>query len=128
MVKSLGATMSAFRRGVLERDGTTCQCCGIDVTNKLASIQHRIPRGAGGSIRVDRVSNGALVCGSATTPGSCHNWMEHEARTEAGRQGWLLPKNNPDINPEQEPILLFNGWHLLLDDGSRIPYTGEGAA
>lgn len=125
MVKSPGVTMSAFRRGVLERDGTTCQRCGVDVTGKFASIQHRIPRGRGGSKRTERVSNGVLVCGSATTPGGCHNWMENEQPKVAEKQGWCLPMNNPDINPEEEPILTIHGLVLLLDDGSRIPYLGE---
>lgn len=121
MPKSSRREMDAFREVVLARDGTTCQCCGVDVMHKLASIQHRIPRGAGGSALVNRPSNGVLVCGSATTPGSCHNWMEHEERAIAEAQGWLLPKCNADIDPEQEPILLFDGWHLLSDDGSRTP-------
>jgi len=121
MPKSSRSEMDAFREVVLARDGTTCQCCGIDVTNKLASVQHRIPRGAGGSALVNRPSNGVLVCGSATTPGSCHQWMEAKDRLTAKAQGWLLPKNNPDIDPTQERILLFDGWHLLDDAGNRTP-------
>jgi hypothetical protein len=117
--------MDAFRKVVLDRDGTTCQCCGIDVTLKLASIQHRIPRGAGGSALVNRPSNGVLMCGSATTPSSCHNRVEHEDRLWGERTGWLLPKINRGIDTTQEPILLFNGWHLLDDFGGRIPYLGE---
>jgi hypothetical protein len=117
--------MDAFREVVLARDGTTCQCCGIDVMYKLASIQHRIPRGAGGSALVNRASNGVLVCGSATTPGSCHNWMEHEDRIAAEQQGWLLPKCNPDIDPSRERLLTYRGWVLLDDSGGRLPYVGE---
>jgi hypothetical protein len=114
--------MDAFREVVLARDGTTCQCCGTDVLYKLASIQHRIPRGAGGSARVNRPSNGVLVCGSATTPGSCHNWMEHEDRTAAEDLGWLLPKLNADIDPATEPIYTQPyGWVLLDDEGNRTP-------
>jgi len=119
--KSTRSEMDAFREVVLARDGTTCQCCGIDLTNKLASVQHRIPRGAGGSALVNRPSNGVLVCGSATTPGSCHQWMEADDRLTAKAQGWLLPKNNPDIDPTQEPLLTYRGWELLADDGSRTP-------
>jgi hypothetical protein len=116
--------MDAFRGVVLARDGTTCQCCGCDVTNKLASIQHRVPRGAGGSARVNRPSNGVLVCGSATTPGSCHNRMEHVDRLWAERTGWLLPKCNPDIDTTQEPLFTFAGWRLLDDLGGSLPYAG----
>lgn len=102
---------------VLKRDQNTCQRCGVNVLYKLASIQHRIPRGAGGSAKVWQASNLALVCGSATTPGSCHNWMEHEERKQAEDEGWLLPKNNPFIDTTLEPLLTYRGWVLLDDVG-----------
>lgn len=121
--------MDAFREVVLARDDNTCQLCGTNVLYKLASVQHRIPRGAGGSARVNRPSNGILVCGSATTPGSCHNWMEHEDRQRAEALGYILPKLNPDIDPTQEPILTHEwGWVLLGDDGSRTPCAPKEAA
>lgn len=117
--------MDAFRGVVLARDGTTCQCCGADVTLKLASIQHRIPRGMGGSRLVNIPSNGVLVCGSATTPGSCHNWMEHEARASAEQIGFLIPKLS-GIHPSTVPLLTDpHGWVLLDDQGGRTPYIGE---
>ena len=129
MVKSSRRDFDAFRQGVLDRDGTTCQLCGADVTLKLASVQHRIPRGAGGSARVNRVSNGILVCGSATTPHSCHNWMEHEDRQGAEDLGYILPKLNSDIDPTQEPILTHEwGWVLLSDEGGRTPCAPKEAA
>jgi hypothetical protein len=117
--------MDAFREVVLARDGTTCQCCGADVTHKLASIQHRIPRGMGGSRLVNIPSNGVLVCGSATTPNSCHNWMEHEARSTAEQMGFIIPKLS-GIHPSTVPLLTDpHGWVLLDDEGNRVPYVGE---
>jgi hypothetical protein len=121
MPKSTASEMRAFRQVVLARDGTTCQCCGADCTLKLASIQHRIPRGMGGSALVNIPSNGVLVCGSATTPGSCHNWMEHENRAVAEAMGWLLPKLS-GVSPSSVPLYTQpHGWVLLADDGTRTP-------
>lgn len=118
------------RTVVLERDNNTCQRCGANVLYKLASVQHRIARGRGGtaSLRVWSPSNMVLMCGSATTPGSCHNFVENEEREQGKDEGWVLPMNNPSIDPANEPILLYDGWHLLSDDGSRTPYLGEATA
>lgn len=121
MPKSSRAEMDAFREVVLARDGTTCQCCGRDVMYKLASIQHRTPRGMGGSALVNIPSNGVLVCGSATTPNSCHNWMEHEDRTAAEGMGYLI-RRLADLLPSSVPLYTQpHGWVLLSDDGSRTP-------
>jgi hypothetical protein len=125
MPKSSRSEMDAFREAVLARDGTTCQCCGIDVTHKLASIQHRIPRGMGGSRLVNIPSNGVLVCGSATTPGSCHNAIEHEDRAWFTRLGYLIPKLS-GARPSDVPLwTATHGWVLLDNDGNRVPYIGE---
>jgi hypothetical protein len=120
--------MDAFREVVLARDGTTCQFCGEDVTNKLASIQHRIPRGMGGSRLVNIPSNGVLVCGSATTPGSCHLWMEEVDRPAAQAMGYLIPKLSR-VHPSRVPLYTQpHGWVLLDDCGNRVPYIGEAGA
>ena len=121
MPKSTPARKKAVRALVLKRDGNKCQRCGVDVTYRLASIQHRRPRGVGGSALVDVASNLVLVCGSATTPGSCHNWMEHEDRTTANYEGWLIAKLS-QVHPSNVPLLTIHGWVLLTDDGDRIPY------
>lgn len=81
--------------------------------------------GADPGAKVWQASNLALVCGSATSPGSCHNWMEHEERAQAEREGWLLPKNNPFIDTTQEPLLTYRGWVLLDDAGGWVPYVGK---
>jgi 5-methylcytosine-specific restriction protein A len=111
---------------VLARDQNTCQRCGIDLLYKLASVQHRRPKGAGGSALLDIPSNLVLVCGSATTPHSCHNWMEHEDRPQAVADGWLIPKLSP-VHPSVVPVLTIHGWVTLDDEGGRFSLT-EGRA
>ena len=125
MPKATRSEIAAARAVVLQRDQNTCQRCGVNVLYQLASVQHRIPRGAGGSAKVWQVSNLALVCGWATTPGSCHNWMEHENRKQAEFDGWLLPKLNADIDTEQEPLLTIHGWITLDDRGGSHPYLPQ---
>jgi hypothetical protein len=123
--KSSRREMDAFRKVVLDRDGTTCQMCGEDVTLKLASIQHRIPRGMGGSALVNIPSNGVLVCGSATTPNSCHNHIEHVDRGQALDLGYLIHKLS-GLHPSTVPLWTYTrGWVLLDDTGGWIPYLGE---
>lgn len=102
------------------RDAGVCRRCGREVGD-VFSRQHRIPRGAGGSAVVDRVSNLVTVCGSATSASGCHNWMENEHRADAERLGWILPKLNPDIDPATEPLFTIDGWVLLTDDGQIVP-------
>lgn len=99
------------------RDGGRCRRCGHECGDNF-SRQHRIARGAGGSAVLDRPSNLVTVCGSATT--GCHEWMESR-RTDAALLGYVLPKLNPDIDPETEPLFTIDGWVLLLDDGQVIP-------
>ena len=99
------------------RDGGVCRRCGHEVGDDF-SRQHRIPKGAGGSALLDRPSNLVTVCGSATT--KCHGWMEHN-RTDAEVLGYILPKLNPDIDPETEPLFTIDGWVLLDDQGGVEP-------
>lgn len=103
------------------RDGGRCRRCGREV-GEWFSRQHRIPRGAGGSARVDRPSNLITVCGSATSMDGCHNWMEHDHRGDAELLGYLLPKLNLGIDPETEPVFVHEfGWVLLGDLGQITP-------
>lgn len=103
------------------RDGGACLRCGR-LVGQWFSRQHRIPRGAGGSALVNRASNIVTLCGSATSPGGCHHWAEHEHRTDAEVLGYLLPKLNPDIDPATEPIFIHSdGWVLLDDIGGVTP-------
>lgn len=103
------------------RDGHSCRRCGRTLWGEDGegySRHHRIPRGAGGSALVERASIIVKVCGSGTT--DCHGWIESH-RTDAEVLGWLLPKLNPDIDPEAEPLFTIDGWVLLDDTGEVTP-------
>lgn len=100
------------------RDGQSCRRCGRSVHDQPSSIHHRIPRGAGGCALVDRASLLVRVCGDGVR--GCHGWIEAN-RTDAEPEGWILPKLNPDIDPEQEPLLTADGWALLDDTGEVSP-------
>ncbi len=116
------AVQEAARRIVRERDGMLCQMCGRYGQH---NTHHRINKGGGGSALFDRASLLIKACGSGTT--GCHGRVtQNPAWAES--IGWLLPRNNPDIDPEQERIHTIHGWVLLTDTGERLPYTGEGAA
>lgn len=100
------------------RDGQSCRRCGRSVHGQPSSIHHRIPRGAGGCALVDRPSLLVRVCGDGVR--GCHGWIEQH-RTEAEQSGWILPKLNPHIDPETEPILTADGWVTLDDTGEITP-------
>lgn len=112
MPKASKRVMTDARAIVRTRDGHRCQMCGASVLNIPSSIHHRINKGSGGSALYDRPSLLIRLCGTGTT--GCHGWVTEHPRL-AGTTGWLLPRNNPNIDPTQEPILTINGW-LLLDD------------
>jgi hypothetical protein len=121
VVKASRTVIERVRKIVLERDENMCQLCGANVLYKLASLQHRRPRGMGGSAQVWDASNLILLCGSATTPGSCHNHVEHEDRAEAERLGYLIPKLSP-LPTTAFPVWTYlHGWVLLDDEGGRQP-------
>jgi hypothetical protein len=122
MPKATKAVQEAARRIVRIRDGHQCQMCGRSIVDYPSSIHHRINKGSGGSAKLERPSLLIRMCGTGTT--GCHGWVTNEPR-QAGIWGWLLPKNNPDIDPTQERILTFRGWEMLDDDGNRVPYLGE---
>lgn len=128
MPKASRKDMEAARRIVRSRDGHRCQMCGRSIVDVESSIHHRMNRGRGGSALLERPSLLIRLCGSGTTLD--HGWVTEHPKL-AGETGWILPRNNPDIDPTQEPILLFDGWHLLDDEGNRtpcsprIPYLGE---
>jgi HNH endonuclease len=90
-----------MRDAVLLRDDYTCQRCRRDIRNQPYSLQHLLPRGRGGK---NTMRNLVTVCGSATTPGRCHDWMENQERRLATRDGWLVPNG---INPDDWPVLRF---------------------
>lgn len=113
----------ATREAVYERDGYSCQRCGRGCVPGSHSIQHRLPKGRGGtSLDPNTMANLVLLCGSATSP-DCHHHVE-SYRTESYDHGWLVRRGH---DPAEAPILRFGrSWWLLTDDGwQRCPATGD---
>lgn len=102
------------RDEVIGRSQDHCERCGRALYGQPYSIHHRRPRGMGGTLRPEAnlPSNLLVICGSATTPGSCHQWIESR-RAEAYEDGLLLRQTD---DPSQMPVLLERGWVRLTDD------------
>lgn len=103
------------RAAVDARDGGRCRRCGTNVRGREFSRHHRKPRKMGGANRADanRLSNIVTLCGSATTPGGCHQWVETH-RDEAREAGWLLYDRD---DPAEVGVLTVDGWRSFGDDG-----------
>lgn len=110
--------IEAARTLVKARDAGRCQMCGKWVEGQVKSVHHRINKGNGGSALLERASILVTLCGDGVF--GCHGWIGREP-TAAGLEGWLLPRNNPDIDPAQRPIHTYQGWRLLADDGTWTP-------
>lgn len=119
------------RELVLERDDYTCALCGRSILGKPYSLQHRRPRGMGGTSRPDANSPAMLItlCGSATSPDGCHLWCE-QRNAEAEDMGFVIPVNS-DVDPATVPVHhhVF-GLAYLLHDGTveLVPAAGGEAA
>ena len=106
----------ATRKLIYARDERCCVRCGVNIASCpwSGSVQHRCPRGAGGSTVawLQRPANGLLLCGSGTT--GCHGWVEsHPA--DAARYGWVL--RHGVITAAQWPVLYAAAGDVrLLDD------------
>jgi hypothetical protein len=118
MVRATRAVQDAARRIVKQRDDSHCQMCGKPLWTGQGSVHHRLNKGRGGSALLERPSILITVCGDGVF--GDHGRVTRNP-TWAESIGWLLPRNNPDIRPEEEPILLWDGWFLLDDDGNRTP-------
>lgn len=125
MPKATRKDVDAARRLVRARDDFRCQMCGKPLWVGQGSVHHRLNRGRGGSALLERASILITVCGDGVL--GDHGRVTRYPKW-AESIGWLLPRNNPDIDPTAEPILLHDGWFLLADDGSRIPCAPKEAA
>ena len=96
------------RQVVAARFGNRCVRCG----RSGVTIQHRKPRGMGGSKdpAINQPSNLLWVCGNGTT--GCHGHMESR-RTEAYEHGWLLADR---ADPTATAVHLWDGRRVLLDN------------
>lgn len=108
-----GVIPAAIREAVLERDGYACTRCGVAIQRPFYSLQHRDPRGAGGSRLRHTMANLVTLCGSGTT--RCHGHVESQ-RTESYALGWLVPNG---AVPEEWPVLRWT------PDGPEWQQPGE---
>lgn len=115
---------------IISRAGGSCEVCGqpvalIDdgeVTPISAfSVHHRQPRGMGGSTveDINTAPNLLLVCGSATSPGGCHQMIESQ-RALSYANGWLVQR---PTNPADVPVLIFAGVRVYLTNDGRYQET-----
>jgi len=93
-----------IRRDVVTRDGWECQRCSRSIYGIRAGLQHRRPRGAGGSTRLHTMANLVLLCGWADDPDTCTHLVERLDRPGATRDGWLVPNG---VAPEEWPVLRY---------------------
>lgn len=101
------------REQVYARDHRLCRRCG----KQGDSIQHRIPRGMGGSKdpRINSLSNLVMLCGDGTR--GCHGYVESH-RDEAYSTGWLVHRfEDPELVPLEG---MFGMEFRLLNDGTVV--------
>lgn len=108
------------RQVVCAREDWRCAACGISVIGRPYSIQHRIARGMGGTSRpgANTLPNLILLCGSATTPGSCHQACEQRDPDMHGRGYWLWSWEDP----AEVPVMLAS----FHDSGMTVWLTDSG--
>lgn len=120
----------AVRAAVWKRAGGACESCGMNVEARPRSVQHRVARGMGGtaSPAANRLSNLVLLCGTATTPGSCHEACERRDPGMHDRGFWLWSWEDPEataITPASEHGAGLTVW--LTPDGKYAMTPPEGA-
>lgn len=101
---------------IRQRADNRCEVCGTRMLT-YGQIHHRRPRGMGGTRRKDASSpsNGLYV------HPDCHARIESN-RKRAAYLGWLVGWGR-DV--ESAEVRLWDGWFLLLPDGSRLPYAPD---
>lgn len=106
---------------ILERANWSCEACGVELGDRRGedwSVQHRRPRGMGGTRwkGINLPSNLMILCGSATTPGSCHEFAESQ-RTAAVAAGWLVLSRQ---DPAFVKCLVLKRWVLLTNSATYV--------
>lgn len=95
------------------------------------SAHHRMPRQAGGvgrkgsefELMISAITNCVVLCGHATTPGSCHAWAE-QYRAIAEDEGYIVRRG---INPPAGVRLKRKDgtWWLLTASGLAVECEGR---
>jgi hypothetical protein len=101
------------RRLVFARAFGRCESCGTSVIGRPYTIAPRVERGSGGFSRagVDALWNLTLLCGSAASPGGCHQLCEQRDQNLHDQGIWLCPWENPR----------FTRVLLVSPQGPRVP-------
>lgn len=127
--RKTGATAET-RALIQRRDGGRCVRCG----KPGGDLHHRQGRGAGGtrgaaSTRINGAAAIVTLCGSGNAAEGCHRDVE-AFRVEGQMDGYRLPRNGVQYDPETVPVRTRAGWRLFLNDGTvrRAPRPPEGDA
>lgn len=105
-------------RALLTRALDCCEACGkgVSYTDRglYWSVQHRRARGMGGTTwpGINLASNLMVLCGSATTPGSCHAFAE--SRVDAAELAGYFVRWPTD--PATVRVLIRRSWFYLTND------------
>ena len=112
---SVSAFTPAVKTIIINRTEFRCDRCGLQAIDN-GHFHHRTPRRMGGSNREDLglPSNGLLL------HPRCHDFIESH-RKIAAQLGFLVGYGTL---PRNSPIMLWNGWHWLTDDGKSIKIDG----
>lgn len=97
------------RAEVVGRAQMRCERCDTYLGYAAYSIHHRLPRGRGGR---NELANLVLLCGSATSPDTCHATVESR-REQAYDDGWLV---RSETEPAETPVNHFAFGRVLLDN------------
>lgn len=114
------AKVAAFsdevKKAIKKRAANRCDVCGSGVM--YAHYHHRDPRGMGGS------SNKSLGLPSNALylHPKCHERIEQN-RWEATINGWIITGRQ---DPATVPANLWDGWHLLTEEGTLAPVPPDG--
>lgn len=107
------------RELVAERDDWRCVSCGTPLIDQQASMQHRKPRGSGGTSdpAINRPSNLILLCGTATS--GCHLAAEQRG-TRSRDLGYWVPSWQ---DPREVPVMHSTYGRVWLTDSGEVSYS-----
>lgn len=115
MARGKAAFTGDVKALIYQRAKGRCDRCGLP-TGDAMHFHHRTPRRAGGSSREDLglPSNGLLL------HPNCHDFIESR-RKVAAQLGFIVGYGSL---PNLTPVMLWNGWANLHDDGTLTMLPG----